>query len=288
MEGAAHVLSTCSRRAEGFPSRLPDGYPLAGADGWAMGADRAALAAGAQPRAAAALGATRDRQRHLVAAAPWEWVARAAPRSAALADGVDLLPGVAGGWRLEDGARHAPSAGARGRGPRVGAERRGAGQSVGADDGKGGLRGYDAGKPSLGRQRFLLVDTHGWLIAVWVDAADVPEWDGGRQPVRQAQQEQPRLRHLWTDAGFGAKFADWVRQAVGWTVEIVTKHPGGTRGQQGFAVQPRRWVVERTLSWLYKQRRLAKDDERLEESSETWIYLTMIRLMSRRLAHHAH
>jgi putative transposase len=119
---------------------------------------------------------------------------------------------------------------------------------------------------------------------VWVDAADVPEWDGGREPVRQAQREHPRLRHLWTDAGFGAKFADWAREATGWTVDIVTK----VAGQQGFAVQPRRWVVERTFSWLYKQRRLAKDYERLEESSEAWIYLAMIRLMARRLAQPAH
>lgn len=137
---------------------------------------------------------------------------------------------------------------------------------------RGGLRGYDAGKHILGRKRFLLVDTQGWLIAVWVDAADVPEWDGGR--------EHPRLRHLWVDAGFGEKFAAGVREATGWTVAVVTK----VAGQQGFAVQPRRWVVERTLSWLGKQRRLAKDFERLEESTEAWIFLTMIRLMSRQLA----
>jgi len=136
----------------------------------------------------------------------------------------------------------------------------------------------------LGRQRFLLVDTQGWLIAVWVDAADVPEWDGGREPVRQAQRAHPRLRHLWVDAGFGTRFAQWVEQAVGWTVAVVTK----VAGQQGFAVQPRRWVVERTFSWLFKQRRLAKDYERLEESTEAWIYLTMIRLMSRKLADLAH
>ncbi len=98
--------------------------------------------------------------------------------------------------------------------------------------------------------------------------------------MRQAQHEHPRLRHLWVDAGFGTKFAGWVREAVGWTVDGVTK----VAGQQGCAVQPRRWVVERTLSWLFKQRRLTKDYERLEESSEAWIYLTMIRLMARRLA----
>jgi len=136
----------------------------------------------------------------------------------------------------------------------------------------------------LGRKRFLLVDTLGWLTALWTDAADVPEWDGGREPVRQAQQEHPRLRHLWVDAGFGRRFAAWVEQAAGWTVEVVTRAPD----QVGFAVQPRRWVVERTFAWLYKQRRLAKDYEQLEESGEAWIYLTMIGLMSRKLADLAH
>lgn len=131
----------------------------------------------------------------------------------------------------------------------------------------------------LGRKRFLLVDTQGWLMAVWVDAADVPEWDGGREPVRAAQRAHPRLCHLWVDAGFGEKFAGWVREATGWTVDVVTK----VAGQQGFAVQPRRWVVERSLAWISKRRRLAKDYEQLEESAEAWIYLAMIRLMSRRL-----
>ena len=47
---------------------------------------------------------------------------------------------------------------------------------------------------------------------------------------------------------------------------------------------PRRWVVERTCSWQSQQRRLSKDYERLCATSEAWIYLTMIRLMVRRLA----
>ena len=98
--------------------------------------------------------------------------------------------------------------------------------------------------------------------------------------MRAAQGAHPRLSHLWVDAGFGTKFAAWVREATGWTVDVVSK----VAGQQGFAVQPRRWVVERTLSWISKRRRLAKDYEHLEESAEAWIYLAMIRLMTRRLA----
>lgn len=81
------------------------------------------------------------------------------------------------------------------------------------------------------------MDTQGWLIALWVDAADVPEWDGGREPVRQAQPDHAQLVHLWVDAVFGSKFAAWVQEATGWTLDLVSK----VAGQQGLAVQPRWW-----------------------------------------------
>ena len=132
-----------------------------------------------------------------------------------------------------------------------------------------------------GRKRWLLTDTQGWVIERWVDAADVQDDDGGRIPVRAAQERCSRLTHLWVDAGFRQEFVDWVREEIGWTVDVVTK----VAGQQGFQVQPRRWVVERSLAWLGKQRRLAKDYEHLEESVEAWIDCTMIGLMAQRLAH---
>ena len=132
----------------------------------------------------------------------------------------------------------------------------------------------------MGRKRFFVVDTEGWLSGLWVDTADTHEHDGGRVVVQQAHEAHPRLCHLWVDAGFGGTFAEWVRVTFGWTVEVVTK----VAGQTGFHVQPRRWVVERTFAWVFKQRRLTKDYEELEESSEAWIYLTMIGLMARRIA----
>ena len=60
----------------------------------------------------------------------------------------------------------------------------------------------------------------------------------------------------------------------------VTLRPEGTKG---FVLLPRRWVVERTLAWLNQSRRLSKDDERLPKSSEAMMYLSMTRLMLRRL-----
>ena len=55
----------------------------------------------------------------------------------------------------------------------------------------------------------------------------------------------------------------------------------------GFSVLPRRWVIERTLAWLSRNRRLARDWERLPATTKTWIYLAMSRLMAKRVAHAA-
>ena len=71
------------------------------------------------------------------------------------------------------------------------------------------------------------------------------------------------------------------KRALGWQLEIVDR----VQGQQGFVLLPRRWVVERTFSWLNRQRRLSKDYERLPQTSEAFIYVAMIRLMVRKLAH---
>jgi len=130
-----------------------------------------------------------------------------------------------------------------------------------------------------GRKRFLLTDTEGWLLGLWVGRADIQDRDGGCIVIEQARRKYSRLCHLWVDGAFAGKFADWVRNTLGWSIEVVSK----IAGQEGFRVLPRRWVVERTFGWWNKQRRLSKDYEELEESSEAWIYLTMIRLMARRL-----
>ncbi len=130
-----------------------------------------------------------------------------------------------------------------------------------------------------GRKRWFLVDTEGWVTERYVDAADVADGDGGREPVQQAHQHTPRIALLWLDGGFQEGFCTWVQEATGWRVEVVSQAPD----QRGFQVQPRRWVVERTIAWCSHQRRLAKDYQEQEESVEAWIDLTMIGLMARRI-----
>jgi len=154
-------------------------------------------------------------------------------------------------------------------------------QSV-KSDGHGGQVGYDAGKKINGRKRHLLVDTLGLVLGVLVTAANVPEREGAQMLLTGVLGWFTWLRRLWVDGGYsGPEFAQWVRGLRPKLVVEVVKRCGKATG---FAVLPRRWIVERTFGWLMRHRRLVRDYERTETSAEAWIYIAMIRIQLRRLA----
>lgn len=144
--------------------------------------------------------------------------------------------------------------------------------------------GYDAGKNIKGRKRFITVDTLGLVLRVLVTAANVTEREGGikvLQRVKQTGQAVWRLHTIWVDAGFsGDNFFQLVMDVCHWIVQVVLR----PKEHRGFVLLPKRWVVERTFGWLMNCRRLTRDYERLPATSETLIYLAMIRIMVRRLA----
>jgi putative transposase len=144
----------------------------------------------------------------------------------------------------------------------------------------GGLRGYDSGKQVKGRKRHLLVDTLGLLLAVVVTAASVQDRDGAKLLFQRLGGACKKLRLVWVDGGYRGQLLDWVLAHCHFRLQLVLR----ADSQKGFLVLPRRWVVERTFAWLNHHRRLSKDYERLVETSETFIYIVMIRLMLRRLA----
>ena len=154
-------------------------------------------------------------------------------------------------------------------------------QSV-KSDGHGGAVGYDAAKGIKGRKRHLLVDTLGLILGVAVTPASTPEREGAQVLLGRVLAWFTWLRLLWVDGGYsGPTFAQWV-QGIRPKLEVeVVKRSDDV---QGFKVLPRRWVVERTLGWLMRQRRLVRDYERTESSAEAWIYIAMIRIQLRRLA----
>jgi len=154
-------------------------------------------------------------------------------------------------------------------------------QSVkGADTVGAASRGYDAGKKVNGRKRHIIVDTTGLLLVVMVTAASVQDRDGGARALERLRFVMPSVATVWADGGYAGRLVEYARRVLRVVVTIVRKQ----EGQVGFAVLPRRWVVERTLSWISRCRRLAHDYERLPEHSEAMIKWAMIGLMARRLA----
>lgn len=136
----------------------------------------------------------------------------------------------------------------------------------------------------MGRKRHLLVDTQGFALKVVVSAADVQDRDGARLVAHALQQygpELPRLSKVWADGGYSGPLADELRQQMGWEVEIVKR--SDSQPKDTFAVQPHRWIVERTFAWWGGLRRLSRDYEYQIESSEALIYAGMTRLMLRRM-----
>jgi transposase len=154
-------------------------------------------------------------------------------------------------------------------------------QSVkGADTVSAQTRGYDAGKKINGRKRHIVVDTIGLLLVVMVTAASVQDRDGARGILKRLHSALDSVRHIFADGGYQGQLVAIAKRAWGIVVEVVKKPVG----QLGFAVLPRRWVVERTFSWLLRWRRLARDYERLPEVHEAFVKWAMVGLMLNRLA----
>ena len=144
----------------------------------------------------------------------------------------------------------------------------------------GGPRGYDAGKKVNGRKRHILVDTLGLLLVLVVHTADIQDRDGLALVCRRLRRRYPWLRLIFADGGYRGETAARAAAREGLRLTIVTRDPG----TRGFAVLPRRWVVERTFAWLGRNRRLAKDFEATVTSAVTMAYLASLQLLVRRLA----
>ena len=128
------------------------------------------------------------------------------------------------------------------------------------------------------------MDTDGLILKVRVHAADVQDRDGATLVLDQLDAPLATLAHIWADGGYaGPKLHNWMQERFGdrpLRMEIVRP----TAAQQGFAVLPRRWVVERTFGWLHLFRRLSKDYEFRTDSSEAFIFIAAIKILLARLA----
>jgi len=140
--------------------------------------------------------------------------------------------------------------------------------------------GYDAGKKIKGKKRHILVDTQGLLMQAILHAADIQDRDGGVLLMGSLFGLYPFLLKLYADSGYqGAKFQDGLRATCSRiNLEIVKRSD-----RHRFVVLPKRWIVERSIAWLNRCRRLAKDWECLNRSALAFLRWASIRLMLRRL-----
>jgi putative transposase len=155
-------------------------------------------------------------------------------------------------------------------------------QSVKATE-QGGPRGKDAHKKVNGRKRHLVVDTLGLVVAAVVHSAGIQDRDGAKLVLKKMIGRFPRLKKILADGIYNGGIAEWAKEVGGWILELVVRPEPKEGEPKKFEVLPWRWIVERTFAWLGRYRRLSKDYEGTEESSESWIYLAMTHLMLRRL-----
>jgi transposase len=144
----------------------------------------------------------------------------------------------------------------------------------------GGPRGYNAGKKIKGRKRHVVTDTLGNMLEGVMHGADFQDRDGAPGLIERSSDAYPTLIRLYADGGYaGQKLEAAVAHIDRLMIEIIRRSD-----LVGFVILPRRWVVERTLAWLNRCRRLAKDWETSIASSEAWIVVSSIRRMTRRIA----
>ena len=121
------------------------------------------------------------------------------------------------------------------------------------------------------------------LLRVVVHPANIQDCVGAKLVLTGTRGRFPRLRKVWAD-GIYRSVVDWAQREAGVELEIVSPPPG----TKGFQVLPRRWVVERSIAWMGRYRRLSKDYEAMTATSEGMIYAafggTMLRKLVRRKA----
>lgn len=157
----------------------------------------------------------------------------------------------------------------------------------------GGARGDDGGKRISGRKRHLVVDPQG--LPGLGHPADGHDRRAAEAVLADLRSRYPEVACLFADRGSHG-LATWLATELGWPLLIGKRPRRWVRGPadqpapampSGLSILPQRWIVERTVAWLVRNRRLAKDWERRSATTETWIYLAMCRLMTKRLAHAA-
>ena len=146
----------------------------------------------------------------------------------------------------------------------------------------GGPRGFDAGKKVKGRKRHLAVDTLGLPIEIQITAASTQDRDALAPLLKDVRRKSPWVEMAFVDGGYQGDEAQ--RAAFEASHIAITVVKRTDKEVKGFVVVPKRWVVERTLGWINRARRLSKDFEATIESALAWLQMALAFLIMRRLA----
>ena len=132
-------------------------------------------------------------------------------------------------------------------------------------------------KKIKGHKRHIVVDTEGHLLHIEVHAANIHDTISGGDVVAEAFQKYPSIKAVCADAGYRKTFEEAVREKLKKGVDIAERIV-----DTGWAVIPKRWVVERTFAWLNGARRLAKDFEYTKVSAKYMVIIAHIRMLIKR------
>lgn len=150
-------------------------------------------------------------------------------------------------------------------------------QSIkGSSESGGNASGFDGGKKVNGRKRHIVTDTMGYVLGAKVHAANISDTKMAPEVAAQVFLAFTLIRILFADLGYQEPFRQFIKEFFGVGTETPKKEPG-------FKVARIRWVVERTFAWISRQRRMSRDYERTTESSENMIYISMTRIMLKKL-----
>ncbi|WP_422823579.1 transposase [Vreelandella vilamensis] len=154
-------------------------------------------------------------------------------------------------------------------------------------------------KEGKGRKRHILVDTLGLVLAISVTAASIPDPHGAHPVMASAVAKYPSISKFFANSGYAGQCAQTINQQDGISVDIIRRPRSGKVGSwclpeqkdlftqptnmHGFVVQAKRWVVERTFSWIEKSRRLIMHHDRFTDVSEAWVWLASGRQLLKRL-----
>jgi putative transposase len=138
-------------------------------------------------------------------------------------------------------------------------------------------KGFDAGKKVKGIKRHIIVDTLGLILAVVIQSASVQDRDGATSVIEHMKENWLSIIKIFADGGYAGKLIQKVKDLFSIELEIVRRDQLHT-----FKILPKRWIVERTFSWIDTNRRNSKNYERLNQTSIAMVHLSAIRIMLKR------